>query len=102
MTKGTALLLAAAIAAAGLAAASTASAARRVFIQKGYAEVISGTAVTVAFHKPTTAGNLIIAYVVWDNAGGAVVGDSAGNAYATAIGPTRPAADPTTAQVFYA
>jgi chitodextrinase len=103
MKTGTVLLLAATFTAAGLTApSSTALAAKRIFIQKRYAEVTSGTSVSVTLPRPTTAGNLIVAYVVWDNTGGASVADSAGNAYASAVGPTRPVGDSTAAQVFYA
>ena len=48
------------------------AATKRPFIQKRYLRVISGGSVSVTFKKPNAAGNLIVAYVVWDN-GGAVV-----------------------------
>src|SRR5262247_2434680 len=85
-----------------MAPAGVALAARRLLIQKRFAETTSGTTVSVGLRKATAEGNLIVAYVVWDNPGGATVADSAGNTYTSAVGPTRPAGDPTTAQIFYA
>jgi hypothetical protein len=64
--------------------------------------VITGGSVSVTFKKPTTAGNLIVAYVVWDNAGSVSVTDSAGDTFASAIGPTQATGDPSSAQIFYA
>jgi chitodextrinase len=86
----------------GVLSTPAASAAKRTFIQKRYFQITSGTTVTVAFPKPTTAGNLIVAYLVWDNAGAASLTDTAGNTYASAVGPTQLSGDPTSAQVFYA
>jgi len=71
-------------------------------IQKRYFRVISGGSVSVTFKKPTTAGNLIVAYVVWDNAGSVSVTDNAGNTFASAIGPTQATGDTSSAQIFYA
>jgi chitodextrinase len=81
---------------------SIALAARRVFVQKRYFQVIAGTTVSITLRKPTTPGNLIVAYVVWDNAGTATVTDTTGNLYVSAVGPTQLAGDPASAQVFYA
>jgi len=75
---------------------------KRAYVQKRFLQVLSGSTVSVAFRRPNTAGNLIVAYVVWDGGGAATVTDSAGNAYQTAIGPTQLPGDPTSAQVFYA
>src|SRR5262245_8035991 len=103
MTSRTALAVAAAVFAGHLVTpAGVALAARRILVQKRFTETTSGTTVSVGLRKTTTAGNLIVAYVVWDNPGGATVADSAGNTYTSAVGPTRPAGDPTTAQIFYA
>ena len=78
------------------------AATKRPFIQKRYLRVISGGSVSVTFKKPNAAGNLIVAYVVWDNAGTASITDTAGNAYDSAIGPTQATGDTSSAQVFYA
>ncbi|HJW69520.1 MAG TPA: hypothetical protein VJ829_09190, partial [Candidatus Binatia bacterium] len=78
------------------------AATKRPFVQKRYLRVISGGSVSVTFKKPNTAGNLIVAYVVWDNAGAVSITDTAGNAYDSAIGPTQATGDPSGAQVFYA
>src|SRR5262245_3448303 len=92
---------------ASLAALSSAplparAATRRLLIQKRYLRVISGGSVSVTLKKPNTAGNLIVAYVVWDNAGSVSVSDSAGNTFASAIGPTQATGDASSAQIFYA
>ena len=78
------------------------AATKRPFIQKRYLRVISGGSVSVTFKKPNAAGNLIVAYVVWDNAGTVSITDTAGNAYDSAIGPTQATGDTSSAQVFYA
>jgi len=88
---------------AGLLLSMVAHAApNRPLVQKRYLRITSGSTVSVTFRKPNTAGDLIVAYVVWDNGGAASVTDSAGNAYASAIGPTTASGDPTSAQIFYA
>ena len=74
----------------------------RPFIQKRYLRVISGGSVSVTFKKPNAAGNLIVAYVVWDNAGTVSITDTTGNAYDSAIGPTQATGDTSSAQIFYA
>ena len=95
-------LLAASLAALGAAPLPARAATKRLLIQKRYFRVISGGSVSVTFKKPNTAGNLIVAYVVWDNAGAVSVTDSAGNTFASAIGPTQATGDPSSAQIFYA
>jgi chitodextrinase len=77
------------------------AAAKPVFVQKRAFRVTSGNTVSVRFRKPNTAGNLIVAYVVWDNAGAVTLTDSAADAYTSAIGPTAGAGS-TSAQIFYA
>jgi hypothetical protein len=85
-----------------LAAPATAHAAtRRLYVQKKFFQVTAGTSVSVTLHKRTVAGNLLIAYVVWDNAGAASVADTGGNTWASAAGPTA-APDGVNAQIFYA
>jgi chitodextrinase len=78
------------------------AAKRRAYVQKRFLQVLAGSTVSVAFRRPNTAGNLIVAYVVWDGGGAATLTDTAGNAYQSAIGPTQLPGDPTSAQVFYA
>ena len=72
------------------------------FIQRKFFEVTSGSSVSVTFRKANTAGNLIVAYVVWDNSGAVSVTDSRGDTYASAVGPTQSSGDSTNAQIFYA
>ncbi len=79
-----------------------AAASKKTLVQKKYLRVTAGSSVSVKFPKPNAAGNLIVAYVVWDNDGAVTLADSRGNAYASAVGPTQAGGDPASAQVFYA
>ncbi len=76
--------------------------APRIFLQKRFFRVTTGGSVSVRFRKPNTAGNLIVAYVVWDNGGSVSLTDSSGNAYESAIGPTQLGGTTTNAQIFFA
>src|SRR5215467_14372763 len=78
-----------------------ASAASAAFVQGRNAEVTSGTKASLAFSKANSAGNLIVAYVVWDNSGGVNVSDSRGNTY-TAATARQSWGNGWSAQVFYA
>ena len=71
------------------------------FIQERDSQATSGTKSSVTL-PTTTVGNLIVAYVVWDNSSVASVTDSAGNMYAGAVGPSRWNRNRYNAQVFYA
>ncbi len=72
-----------------------------MFVQERDNQATSGT--TVSITLPSTAsGNLIVAYVVWDNTGSASVSDSSGNVYASAVGPTKWNNSRYSAQVFFA
>src|SRR5215510_11424969 len=73
-----------------------------VYVQKKFFQVTSGGSVSVKFGMPNIAGNLIVAYVVWDNSGAVSLTDSRGNTYVSAIGPTQSSSDPSRAQIFYA
>jgi len=84
-----------------LTSSAASAAVKRTFVQKRFLGVTAGSSVSVKFPKPNVAGNLIVAYVVWDGAGTATVADGAGNTYATAVGPTT-APDGTNAAIFYA
>src|SRR5262249_52203686 len=85
----------------GVASAAAAS-TTRAYAQKRYLRVAAGSSVSVAFRRPNVAGNLIVAFVVWDNGGGVSLGDSAGNAYQNVGGPTPLPDGSHTTQVFYA
>ncbi|HTO53816.1 MAG TPA: DUF4038 domain-containing protein [Myxococcota bacterium] len=79
---------------AGARAGSTA------FVQKAQEEIESGNVAEAAFRRANGDGNLIVAYVVWDNSGVVTLSDSQGNDY-------EPAGDsaqgvPGSAQVFFA
>jgi hypothetical protein len=63
----------------------------------------NGNSVASQFAASTNAGNLIVAYVVYDNTGTAAVADSAGNTYQSAVGPTPyGSGNAWRAQIFYA
>ena len=78
------------------------AAKKRAYVQKKFSQVTAGTSMSLAFPKDNAAGDMIVAYVVWDNSGAVSVTDSRGNSYASAVGPT-PSSDGTfRAEVFYA
>ena len=99
-----AILLAAgaALASSVCFAAPAGAATKRLFVQKRFARVTSGDSVSVRFRRANRAGDLIIAYAVWDNGGAVSVTDSNNNSYSSAVGPTQAGGDSTNAQVFYA
>ena len=72
------------------------------FVQAAAFQVASGASVSATFANPNTSGNLIVAYVVWDNTGSVALSDSLGNTYVGAVGPTKYSGDKANAQVFYA
>src|SRR6266404_2360201 len=68
--------------------ASSLALAAPTFIREADNKVTTGTTASVAL--PSTApGNLIVVYVVWDNASTARVSDNFGSSFASAGGPTR-------------
>ena len=72
------------------------------FVQAKSNEVTSGTTNSVAFTSANTAGNLIVAYVLWSNAGTATVTDTRGNTYAAVAAATKWNNSNWSSQVFYA
>ncbi len=76
-------------------------AASAAFVQGRNAQVAKGTTASLAFSKANTAGNLIVVYVVWDNAGAVALSDTAGNSY-TAATARQAFGNNWSAQVFYA
>ncbi len=78
------------------------SALTPALIQATALQITSGASVSAAFANPNTSGNLIVAYVVWDNSGPVTLSDSRGNIYTSAVGPTKYSGNKTNAQVFYA
>src|SRR5579862_3183685 len=96
------LLLAMSIVCA-LASSRTASGTTKpTFVQRQYLRVTTGNSISVTFRRATKAGNTIIAYVVWDNAGAVSLADSSGHGYTSAAGPTVSTDGGTSAQIFYA
>ncbi len=72
------------------------------FKQKKDGQITSGQTSTVSFSSSTTAGNLLVIYLIWDSTGSASVTDSLGNQYIGAVGPTRWSNGSYSAQTFYA
>ena len=71
------------------------------FVQGTAREVSGGTANSVLFTQPNGAGNLIVAFVVWDNSSAVTLTDSNGNTYAAATARTAWGSG-WSAQTFYA
>ena len=63
---------------------SQAAPAVPAFVQARANEVTSGTSSSVTLASPTTAGNLIVVYVLWSNTAAVSISDSRGDAYAIA------------------
>lgn len=82
---------------------SSADAANPAFVQARSKQVTTGTVNSLAFTNANTAGDLIVVYVVWDNASPVTVSDSRGNTYAS-VAPATPwgAGGVWRAQMFYA
>ena len=78
------------------------TAATPTFVQTAATQLASGNSVSVSFPAANQAGNFIIAYVVWDNAGPVSLSDTNGNVYASAAGARRNNVDNSSAQVFFA
>src|SRR5450631_2372705 len=72
------------------------------FVQEKDTQVTAATTSRASFSSATTAGNLIVAYLIWDNTGTASVSDSLGNTFASAGAPTRWSSGKYSAQIFYA
>src|SRR5262245_12459618 len=90
------LLVLAAVVIALLAPVAPADAkAKKLSVQRRVLRIKTGTAISVTFRRANTAGNLIVAYAVWDGGGTVSLADTAGNAYVSAVGPTQPAGDVT-------
>ena len=79
----------------------TTATAPPAFVQTRAAEANSGTATSVPFTNNNTAGNLIVAYVIWNNTGTVSLSDTRGNTYANA-GARSSWGSSRSSQVFYA
>ena len=80
---------------------SQAAPAVPAFVQARANEVTSGTSSSVTLASPTTAGNLIVVYVLWSNTAAVSISDSRGDAYAIAA-PRTTWGSSWSAQGFYA
>ena len=88
--------------AATLLIAGGAHAATPGYVQGQGNEIKSGTVNSLAFQSANTAGNLIVAYVVWSTTSAVTVSDSKGSVYASAAPATRWNNNGWSSQVFYA
>jgi glucose/arabinose dehydrogenase/PKD repeat protein len=87
---------------AALLIADRADAATPSHVQSKAQEIRSGTVNSLAFPNANTSGNLIVAYVMWNNTGSVTVTDTNGNQYLSAAPPTRWNNNAWSSQVFYA
>jgi len=72
-----------------------------MFLQEKENQIASGTSVSVGFSNPTTAGNTIVAYVIWSNKNSVALTDSRGDTF-VGVGSPVIWAGGNSAQVFYA
>ncbi len=72
------------------------------FVQEKDNQVTSGTTNAVKFTSNTTAGNLLVVYLIWDSTSAASVTDSLGNVYTAGVSPARWSSGKYSTQVFYA
>jgi hypothetical protein len=79
----------------------TSSAAPPSFVQVNDNQVATGKTVLTAFNASTSAGNTIVAYVIWDNSGTVALTDSRGDTFA-GVGTPVIWGNGYKAQVFYA
>lgn len=79
-----------------------AAVATPTYVQGRANEATSGTTNSVAFSTANAAGNLIVAYAIWDNAATATVTDTRANTYTPIGTPTRWNGGLWSSQLFYA
>lgn len=92
-----------AVAAAILLTPFANAATKRAFVQVRGAAIETGSELSVRFGRANADGNLIVAYVVWDNPGAVALTDSSGNEWESVTGPTQSPGDSLLrAQIFYA
>lgn len=80
----------------------SAAVANPAFVQEKDKQITTGTSNAVAFASSTTAGNLIVIYLIWDNTGTAAVTDSLRNTYVSTGPALRWSNSKYSAQIFYA
>ncbi len=88
ITVTPALIAVVVLTAAGSVSRAAAMAATLSFVQARANEVTSGASTGVTLANPTTAGNLIVEYVLWNNAGSVTVSDNRGDPFAAATSRT--------------
>jgi chitodextrinase len=72
-----------------------------LFVQQGVSRVVSGTTGQVALGRNAAAGDLLVAFVIWDNAQSVALSDTRGNVY-TAVAPATSWGGSYRIQMFYA
>ncbi|MBI3475600.1 MAG: hypothetical protein HY010_07690 [Acidobacteria bacterium] len=70
-------------------------------VQVNQNQIASGSSTSVTFNTPTVAGNTIVVYVIWNNAGNVTVTDSRGNTFVSVSAPVIWSSG-NSAQIFYA
>ncbi len=85
-----------------LQSAGMAATATPAFVQEKDNQANSSTTSRVTFASSSTAGNLIVVYLIWDSTGSAAVSDSLGNVYASVTAPVRWSGGKYSTQIFYA
>jgi chitodextrinase len=87
----------------GLLSLNNAHALTPTFVQTNSHEVATSTTDSTVFNGANTAGNLIVAYVIWDSGTSTTsMSDTQGNAYTSVAAPTKWNTSKWSSQVFYA
>ncbi len=71
------------------------------FVQVNDNDISAGSSVPVSFNNPVKAGNTIVVYAIWDNAGSASITDTLGNHFVSVSAPVS-WGNGYSAQIFYA
>jgi hypothetical protein len=98
----TALALCAAFVSAALVPNAAYALTPTAYVQSRRAEIASGNAIEVALGRSNKAGNLLVAFVVWDSHGSVGLSDSLGNEYVPLEVEGVPGDSPLRAQIFFA
>jgi Protein of unknown function (DUF4038)/Putative collagen-binding domain of a collagenase len=98
----TALALCATFASAAFVSNDAFALTPTAYVQSRRAEIVSGNAIELALSRSNQAGNLLVAFVVWDNPGSVGLSDSLGNEYVPLEVEDVPGDSPLRAQIFFA
>ena len=72
----------------GMLLATGLMAATPSVVQEKDSQINGGKTISIPFTSTNTPGNLVVAFVIWSNAGTVSISDSKGNAYVGATSPT--------------